>query len=51
MKYASQTSVSVEKSKGEIERSLQKYGASAFTSGWTKGKAVIAFEMNERRIR
>lgn len=51
MKYAQQTSVTVERSKAEIERMLSKYGASAFISGWTKDGASIMFEMHNRRIR
>lgn len=43
MSYASQTSVSVERSKSEIERTLQRYGASSFIYGWDQQEAVIAF--------
>jgi hypothetical protein len=49
--YASGTSVPVERSRAEIESLLKKYGATKFASGWDEGKAVIAFEMNARRIR
>lgn len=49
--YASQTMVSSEKSKMEIERTLRRYGASEFVSGWNQDKAVIQFQMNDRRIR
>lgn len=51
MKYAAQTSVSCESSKAEIERTVRKYGATGFASGW-KGDtiAVIQFEMGGRRI-
>ena len=48
--YAKDTSVSVDKSKAEIERTLGRYGASGFMYGWNAGSAVIAFEMNGRRI-
>jgi hypothetical protein len=41
--YASQTSVSVERSKAEIERTLQRYGASQFIYGWDRQEAVIGF--------
>lgn len=43
MTYASQTSVSVERSKAEIERTLQRYGASQFIYGWDQQEAVIGF--------
>ena len=51
MRYAEHTAVSVEKSKAEIERTLTRYGASKFMTGWDQDKAVMAFEMQERRIR
>jgi hypothetical protein len=51
VKYAQKTEVSVEKSKGEIERTLQKYGADEFVSGWNTGQAVVAFRMSNRRVR
>ena len=43
MSYASNTSVSVERSKSEIERTLQRYGASQFIYGWDHQEAVIGF--------
>lgn len=51
MRYAEKTSVSVEKSKGEIERVLTRYGATEFLSGWKAGQAVIGFRMNDRMLR
>jgi hypothetical protein len=33
-RYAENTSVSVESSRGEIERTLQRYGAASFAYGW-----------------
>jgi hypothetical protein len=51
MKYASDTSVNVERSKAEIERLLQKYGAKEFAHGWKTGKAVIHFTMMNRCVR
>lgn len=57
MKYASNTSVSSEKTRGEIERTLTRYGATGFAYGWeaptaVKGPtAVIMFQMANRRIR
>lgn len=49
--YAKNTLVSCEKSKAEIETTLRRYGASEFVSGWNQDKAVIQFQMNDRRIR
>lgn len=49
--YASATSVSSEKSRGEIERTLTRYGAASFAYGWDAGAAMIAFSANERQIR
>lgn len=43
MAYANTTSVSVERSRAEIERTLQRYGASKFMYGWDREEAVIAF--------
>jgi hypothetical protein len=49
--YATNTSVPVEKSKAEIERLLQRYGASKFASGWDEHSASIAFEIHGLRVR
>src|ERR1022692_993265 len=51
MRYAQDTTVSVEKSKGEIERLLTRYGATEFASGWRSEKAMIQFRMKGRWIR
>lgn len=51
MRFAQSTTVSVEKSKGEIERILTRYGASEFASGWKSGRAVMQFSMASRVIR
>ncbi len=42
-RYAATTSVSVAKSKAEIEDILQRYGASGFMSGWQGNLAMIFF--------
>lgn len=51
MTYAAETSVSVERSRAEIERTLNRYGADAF--GYTIESAVvrIAFRMKSRHFR
>jgi hypothetical protein len=51
MRYARDTSVSVERSKAEIERLVQRYGATEFAHGWKQGKAVMQFKMRDRYIR
>ena len=50
-KYARTTSVSVAKSKAEIEVILQRYGASEFAYGTRAGEAVVMFQVGPRRIR
>lgn len=49
--YATGTEVPSERSRGEIERILQRYGASSFAYGWRDGQAVIGFRMKERNVR
>lgn len=50
-RYASTTQVTSYKSRDEIERTLSRYGATAFAYGWTGPRASIQFEANGRRIR
>src|SRR4051794_9343207 len=50
-RYAESTSVSVENSRGEIERTLQRYGADSFAYGWEVGRAVVQFSHQGRHIR
>ena len=50
-RYASETTVSADRSRGEIEWLLKKYGASGFGYMWKGTSAVIMFEMQDRRIR
>jgi hypothetical protein len=47
---ASQTHSS-ERSRAEIEKTLRRYGASAFAYGWNETTATILFEIADRRIR
>ena len=49
--YASQTTVPSDKSRAEIERTLTRYGASSFMYGWDQLRALVAFEMNGRRLK
>lgn len=48
--YARQTEVSVERSKGEIEKTLARYGAGAFAYATSGAKAMVQFQANNRRI-
>lgn len=50
-RYAADTSVPADRSRAEIERTLQRYGASSFVYGWGAKEAVIMFEAHERRIK
>ncbi len=50
-RYASDTSVTVGSSKAEIERIIERYGATQFMSGWDDERALIAFSINERKVR
>lgn len=51
MQYASETSVSVARSRAEIEEIVMRYGAKSFGSGQEVGRAMVFFEKNDRRIR
>ena len=50
-RFASDTSVSVEKTKAEIEGLVMRYGGQGFLSGWQGNRALIQFLMRERMIR
>ncbi|GAB3622543.1 hypothetical protein GCM10027418_06250 [Mariniluteicoccus endophyticus] len=49
--YAKDTTVPVERSRAEIERTLARYGAAEFMYGWSGTQAVVQFAANGRRIR
>jgi hypothetical protein len=51
MNYAKRTSVSVEKSKAEIEKTLMRYGASQFAYATKPDQAVVLFQINGKRVR
>ena len=51
MKYASFTTVSPERSRIEIERTLARYGAKQFAYGWGIDAAMIGFQFENRLIR
>lgn len=50
-RYAERTDVPSERSRAEIEKTLRRYGARSFASGWDEMAAVIMFELADRRIR
>lgn len=52
-RYAKNTTVSVSKSKEEIEKVLSKYGADQFISGWDTGtnQAMLGFRFNAKMVR
>lgn len=50
-KYAAATTVPVERSRAEIEKTLTRYGATGFMYGWEGTRAVIAFRAQGRMIR
>jgi hypothetical protein len=50
-RYAQETQVSSEASRGEIERTLSRYGATSFAYGWQHGSAVLMFEIQNRRMK
>jgi hypothetical protein len=50
-RFAADTSVSVDRSKAEIERLLARYGAQQFMAGWRDGEACIGFVIERRTIR
>jgi|HubBroStandDraft_5_1064220.scaffolds.fasta_scaffold15125_9 hypothetical protein len=51
MTYASSTSVPVDRTRSEIEKTLTRFGATKFASGWDQLGATIAFEAKGRYVR
>ena len=50
-RYAAETSVSVENSRAEIERTLKRYKADAFGCQTSDARASVAFALAGRRVR
>ena len=50
-KFATNTSVSTERSRAEIETVLRRYGASHFGYASAPDKAVIGFQASDRRVK
>lgn len=42
-RYAETTTVTSDASRGEIERTLTRYGADGFMYGWDQSRAVLGF--------
>lgn len=51
MTYANRTKVDVNSSRAEIERILDRYGATAYVYTKSNDRVLIMFEMKKRRIR
>jgi hypothetical protein len=51
MSYAEGTSVSVEKTRAEIERLITKFGANRFMTATEPGRAFIGFELKGKMVR
>ena len=51
MAYAEKTTVSVARTKANIEELVQTHGAEQFVSGYKANMAVIGFTMSGRQIR
>ena len=51
MAYAEKTSVSIAKTKADIEELVQRAGAGQFISGYKDNLAVIGFSLADRQIR
>jgi hypothetical protein len=50
-RYAEQTTVPADRSRAEIERTLQRYGADGFMYGWEATRALVQFQAHDRYIR
>lgn len=50
-RYAETTTVTADRSRGEIERTLTRYGATAFMYGWEATRAVVQFRMADLIVR
>lgn len=50
-RYAEKTEVGADRSRSEIERTLERYGAESFAYGWEGSRAMIGFRMNNRMLR
>jgi hypothetical protein len=51
MTYAARTDVPVDRSRAEIEKTLQRYGADQFAYGYNDRQATVQFRANGRVVR
>jgi hypothetical protein len=49
--YAAKTDVPADRSRAEIERTLERYGADQFIYGWDGPRARLGFRMHGRQVR
>jgi hypothetical protein len=49
--YAAGTEVPAERSRGQIEKTITRYGATQFAYGWDGGHALVGFRMHDRQVR
>lgn len=50
-RFASKTSVPVDRTRAEIERTLASYGATRFMHGWEGDQVALGFTIGDRTIR
>lgn len=50
-KYAANTEVSSDRSRAEIEKTLNRYGARQFMYGWDEQQAIVGFVIHNRQVR
>ena len=50
-KFAAGTTVSVEQSQAEIQKTVLRYGADGFLSGWENNRALVQFRAQGRYIK
>lgn len=49
--YAADTSVSIDRTQGQIERLLADAGATSFVRGWQDGRVALGFTIQNRQVR
>ena len=50
-RYAENTTVSTDRSRSEIEKTVSRYGATNFLYGWDEDNAVVQFKCEDRLVR
>ena len=50
-RFAESTTVSSEKSRAEVERTVSRYGADGFMYGWSDDSAMVMFRMSNRHVK